>query len=622
MGYLRLFLSSTLLALVGVAVAQDGGSTAGAARARALSAARIIPPAREVVVEDFVNYHRHEIGRPKAGEAVGMDLRWTGGMKPDEAVLQVGLSTALVNDRAQRKPLNLSLVIDKSGSMAGADKLTRVKQALQTLVGQLRDDDVLSIVVFDSEAQVALPAQAVRNRASIREAINAIEPGSSTNIDSGLVLGYKEALKRYRKDATNRVILLTDGIANQGVTNPKEIAADSLGFNDKGIDLSTIGVGRDLNEDLLRTLAKSGRGLYHFVADNGDIDKVFRNEVQSLVSPVATQPNLHVEFGAGMKLEGVYGYSPKVRTNSVDIPLDNMNSGMTEVVLLRFRAPKGDGGAVKASLSYHDLGRNKPVVKTDSAPMSDEEDASVVKNLTIARLAQGIQDMAAAYQKGQPVEALRAIESPILAARERYPNVEDEDVRRVLNTAERYQTLLKEENKERGNLIRNGDFSLGNRGFVSDLPYVAPGENVLWEGNYTVAPQWNAPLLHRLGPGDAFAAPNHPRGNEKVLYANTGRPEEQTIWSSDVVCQPHTRYRISFQSLSISEGREWIPNFEIRIGNDRSPVQTAGYHQFKEIWYEWESGDERNVTVRLVRTAGDHQSGVVAIANIEMISSR
>ena len=111
---------------------------------------------------------------------------------------------------------------------------------------------------------------------------------------AGLMLGYEEALKNYRREWTNRVVLLTEGIANQGVTDPGQIARDSLSFNDRGVDLSTIGVGLDFNKDLPRELAKGGRGLFHVVADARDIDKIFLREFQSLVSPVASEPDLNV----------------------------------------------------------------------------------------------------------------------------------------------------------------------------------------------------------------------------------------------------------------------------------------------------------------------------------------
>src|SRR5215469_8337357 len=105
------------LMLVWVCPAQDGDSTAGLARTRYLSTTGAFPAARDVVVEDFINYHRHEIARPKAGEAVAMDVRWgEDRVAPNgTAVLQVGLSTALAHTAGELPPLNLSLVIDKSG---------------------------------------------------------------------------------------------------------------------------------------------------------------------------------------------------------------------------------------------------------------------------------------------------------------------------------------------------------------------------------------------------------------------------------------------------------------------------------------------------------------------------
>src|SRR5215213_352044 len=176
----KVFLSLAFLlcALGGIAPAQEGTSTAAAARTRYMSGMGLIPTSREIAVEEFVNYHRHQIGRPKAGEAVALDVRWgndrASGPQP-EAVLQVGFSTALVNDRQQLRPLNLALVIDKSGSMAEADKMSKVKESLLELVSRLRESDILSIIVFDSEAHVLLPARAVTDREAVKREIRSIQ---------------------------------------------------------------------------------------------------------------------------------------------------------------------------------------------------------------------------------------------------------------------------------------------------------------------------------------------------------------------------------------------------------------------------------------------------------------
>jgi Mg-chelatase subunit ChlD len=444
---------------------QEGASSAAAARARYLAGADAIPKAREVAVEEFVNYHRHRIGLPKSGEAVAMDVRWGSdeafAVAGSEAVLQVGFSTARVNDRQQLRPLNLALVIDKSGSMADADKMSRVKTALLAMLPRLREEDTLSIVVFDCAAQVLMPARKLSDRASVERLVRSIEPGSCTNIHAGLMLGYKEALKSYSRDATNRVVLLTDGIANEGVTDPSKIASDSLSYNDRGVDLSTIGVGFDLNQDLLRELAKSGRGLFHFVADAQDIEKVFIKELQSLISPVATSPTVEIDYGAGLELAQLYGYEPRQSERGLSIKLDNMNNGLTQVVMLRFRTARGrETGArlpVTVRFTYYDLEKKRQVTETQVATLtlkggvagdmlSDEE---VSKNYCIALLAQSIRDMAAAWESQRFREAEDVLTAAIAKTYRRYPTLEDEDIERTLMIAQKYQEVVKKINQQR-----------------------------------------------------------------------------------------------------------------------------------------------------------------------------
>jgi Mg-chelatase subunit ChlD len=642
----RLPLATVILLsiLAATSSAQDGVSTGGAARTKYLGSLGIIPSPAEVVVEDFVNYHRHEIARPKAGAAVGLELRFGGeSVAPGrDAILQVGLSTALSHDREHLRPLNLALVIDKSGSMAADNKLVRVKQSLLELVSKLRPNDILSIVAFDSEAGVILPAGPVGNGQQARSLIQSLEPGNSTNLNSGLMLGYKEAAKHYSRESTNRVILLTDGIANVGEVDPEKIAANSLGYNDKGVDLSTIGVGLDLNKELLRRLAKSGRGLNHFVADSEDIKKVFDKEVQSLLSPVATEPNLEIEIGPGFQLEQIYGYEPKINGGRVRIKLDNMNTGMTEVVLLRLKRVGEGRLTARAHLSYFDLDRNRQVGKEADASIEGGgksewlSDDSVAKNYTIANLAQAIHDMSVDCEARRFVQAESHLNSAVDAAYERYPSCEDPDIKRTMTMALQYQTALRKQNAdtkpERSrdigevhgrNLIPNGDFALGNCGFLSpNLPYTAPTDNCLWPGSYTVAPSFLHPKLHRLVADQEFLAPKQPHGGEQVLFANAGGTEQMTVWTAKVHCRPHATYRISFQAVSITPGAASIPTFEIRINSDRSDPQVAAEGAYKEISMIWDSKNETSATIRILRLPMPQNGRLIGIANIEMIEDQ
>ena len=469
--------AAVILCFAANAFAQESASSASVSRTRAISTSNTTgtaPSANrgyyqpapvftlpdEVAVEEFVNYHRHRLPLPRAGQAVALDVRWGNdliGSSQRDAMMQIGFTTAHVNDRTDLRPLNLTLVIDKSGSMADSDKMSRVKQSLHTMLTKLRADDIISIVVFDTEARVLYPAARIGDGHELRRAIDCIEPGGSTNLHAGLMLGYKEEAKNFRKGATNRVILLTDGIANVGVTKPEQIAAESSEYNATGIDLSTIGVGLDLNNDLLRTLARSGRGLYHFVSDYHDIEKVFVKEVQSLVSSVAKKVEVTIDHDPNLQISRVYGYSPRNRASGTSITLDDMNNGLTQVVMLGFhlRNPIRRSYPVKVRLSYFDVRQQRMVEEVQDVVLratADRDcdilvDSEVRKNATIAELAQSLYDMRENAKRQQYRSALDLLNGSIAGAYRRYPNMEDADIRFVLNIVEGYQRNLQSFNQ-------------------------------------------------------------------------------------------------------------------------------------------------------------------------------
>lgn len=456
--------------------AQQGTSAASVSRSRAVTTSNLLSsgaeknyygsgasftPPDEVAVDEFVNYHKHRLPLPKVGQAVALETRWGNdeiSAAQREAVLQIGFTTAEVNERIDLRPLNLVLVIDHSGSMAAADKMSRVKTSLHTMIDKLRPDDFVSIVIFDDTAEVLVPANRIGNGIELNRAIDSIRPDGSTNIHAGLMLGYKEAKKNFQAGATNRVILLTDGIANQGVTDPKQIAADSSEYNGQGIDLSTIGVGLELNNDLLRTLATAGHGLYHFVSDEKDIEKVFVNEVQSLISSTAKKVKVDVDYDPNLEVEKIYGYAPQARANGVSINLENMNSGLTQVIMMRFRAKNVSRNSypVKVRLSYFDVKKQRMVEQVQELNLNTAElssapallaDVEVKKNYTIAQLAQSLADMTAAAKNGKYVAAENLLNYSVAETYIRYPNMEDKDIKFILNIIEGYQRDLKSYNQ-------------------------------------------------------------------------------------------------------------------------------------------------------------------------------
>jgi len=304
---------------------------------------------------------------------------------------------------------------------------------------------------------VLYPARSIGNGDDVRRAIDCLEPDGSTNLHAGLMLGYAEAKKYFRPGATNRVILLTDGIANTGITTPSFIAYDSKVQNEQGIDLSTIGVGLDLNNELLRALARSGRGLYHFISDYKDINKVFVNEVQSLISSVAKDVQVRIEYGPGLQLEKIYGYQPALANGKVAITMDDMNNGLTQVVMAKFRTDSMTKPmAVKVRLSYFDVKRKCRVEEVQDLQLIPAErdasdllaDVEVKKNYTIAELADSLFAMTGLARSGNYSQALNTLDASVATAYRRYPSMEDQDIRFILEIVEGYQRDLRVYNQQ------------------------------------------------------------------------------------------------------------------------------------------------------------------------------
>lgn len=188
--------------------------------------------------------------------------------------------------RAPRRPFNLSLVIDRSGSMAGRS-LKQALQASEALVEQLGAEDVLSLVVYDDKIDTILPPGNVANKQAIREAIRRVRAGGTTNLSGGWLKGCEHVLARRSTDMIHRVLLLTDGQANVGVTDPKVLIATARQKADDSIVTTTLGFGANFNEDLLIGMAQAAGGNFYFIQTPDDAEEVFRIEVESLASVVA-----------------------------------------------------------------------------------------------------------------------------------------------------------------------------------------------------------------------------------------------------------------------------------------------------------------------------------------------
>ena len=201
----------------------------------------------------------------------------------------------------ERRPLNISLVIDRSGSMAG-DKIDYTRQASQFLVQNLGMQDILSIVLYNDTVETLLMPEPVQRKDVIAQRIGKIKAGGTTNLSSGWLEGCNLVAQNLDDNYVNRVILMSDGLANRGVTdNQRLVEMATQKFQGK-ISTTTMGLGNDFNEDLLMSMATAGGGNFYFIESPEVTPLIFQEELQGLLNVVGQnlvvtlEPSPHVQI--------------------------------------------------------------------------------------------------------------------------------------------------------------------------------------------------------------------------------------------------------------------------------------------------------------------------------------
>lgn len=200
-----------------------------------------------------------------------------------------------------RRHLNLSLVIDRSGSMAGAP-LHHALKAAESVVDQLEPDDILSVVVYDDEVDSVVPPQAVTNKAALKNSIRKVRAGGITNLSGGWLKGCEHVKTRLDPQKINRVLLLTDGHANMGIQDPKILTATSGQKAEEGIITTTLGFAQGFNEDLLIGMARAATGNFYFIQSIDEATEVFSIELDSLRAVVGQNLKVTLELADGISL--------------------------------------------------------------------------------------------------------------------------------------------------------------------------------------------------------------------------------------------------------------------------------------------------------------------------------
>ena len=236
------------------------------------------------------------------GLSVGHD--WLTGAK--QATVQLSINTSVDPTTFHRLPMNLVLVIDRSGSMVEDGRLDKVKSGISTLIDGLIAGDRLAIVDFDDRVTVDAPLTAELDRAHLKSIVAGLTPRGGTDINAGVEKGF-ELLGAAPLDHQNRVILLSDGNATSGITDVATIIANADSAIARGIGLTTIGVGHDFDVLLMRGLAEHGAGNFYFLEDGSAAAEVFGQELDFFLTPLALDVTVTATPGAGYTYGDVIG---------------------------------------------------------------------------------------------------------------------------------------------------------------------------------------------------------------------------------------------------------------------------------------------------------------------------
>ncbi len=327
--------------------------------------------------------------------------------------LKVSLTGFKLEDESERTPANIAIVLDKSGSMRG-DKLKNAKKAARMAVDLLSENDILSIISYDTTVNVLVPATKVSDRRAIRRAIDRMGADGRTALFAGVSKGAAEIKKFLNKDRVNRVILLSDGQANVGPSSPSELGDLGASLSKDGITVTTIGLGTGYNEDLMANLAGFSDGNHAFVKNAADLAKIFKYEFGDVLSVVAQDVEIIIRCKNGIRPIRILGRDGTILGQTVRTNMSQLYSEQEKFVLIEVEVP---AGKAKQEVSLADVSVN-------------------YQNMQSRRQDKLADSMKVAYSASQE-EVKRALNAPVASAA----------VKQVVNQESKRALRLRDEGK-------------------------------------------------------------------------------------------------------------------------------------------------------------------------------
>jgi Ca-activated chloride channel family protein len=366
-----------------------------------------LPPPEAIRPEEVINYFDVNYAPPEGDEAFAIHLDAAPAPFGYEGhfLLRVGLQGRYIAPE-DRDPALLIFVIDVSGSMDRGDRLELVKQALALLVGELREDDRVGIVVYSENSRPVLEPTSASDAQTIMKAINALHPEGSTNVAAGLQIGYDMAQKNHHDEGITRVIVLSDGVANVGTVDSEGILKLIKDGVERGITLSTIGFGMgNYNDVLMEQLANDGNGNYYYVDNLREAHRVFVHNLTGTLQVIGYDAKVQVDFNPAVTDRyRLIGYENRAiadesfRDDTVDA--GEVGAGHSITALYEFALENADANGVIATvyIRYQDadtrevIELSKEITTADVLASLDEAPADFRLHAAAAEFAELLRD--------------------------------------------------------------------------------------------------------------------------------------------------------------------------------------------------------------------------------------
>ncbi|MBS9779824.1 MAG: VWA domain-containing protein [Moraxellaceae bacterium] len=291
-----------------------------------------LPPKNAIRYEELINYFNYDFTNAKQQGKAPFKVSIETVKAPwraDNQIVKVGIKAVdKVSESTALPPANLVFLVDVSGSMSSKDKLDLAKSSLKMLAKFLRKQDTISLVTYSGNTKVALPATSGKEKAKIFSAIDALTAKGSTNGEGAIKLAYQQAEQNFKKDGINRILMLTDGDFNVGVSDTKEMLEIIKRNRDKGISLSTFGFGTgNYNEQMMEQVADNGNGNYSYIDSLSEAKKALVDEMSSTFNTVAKDVKVQVEFNPSTVSEWrLIGYENRALKDE-DFSNDKVDAG-------------------------------------------------------------------------------------------------------------------------------------------------------------------------------------------------------------------------------------------------------------------------------------------------------